>query len=329
MFTRRKIAALVAEFLGTGILAFIVLTVRGSQIGIPYFIAIAAGLSVMLLGLALNRDVQLNPAYTIALWTARRIKTVKAILFVGVQILGGLAAYSLYRYFAANNGAAPMPAEVAPIPAEFRGTIFVAEAVGAFVFTFLAVNIPYRQAHPVIRSVVAGGAYTLGAIVASAAAVGFINPAVAFPLLALAENGLVLLPYVLAPILGAIIGVNLYNLLYAGNGIELVAETSETSVSSNSSSNLNSSSNSIADKSDYQSPTVANDKPVLSDRNARARGLQANNDNLVASTRTAKTLSPAVVEASHNSSEPKPLERTTKAERNAKVDRKKNKKSRK
>lgn len=202
MFSRRKIAALVAEFLGTAVLSFVVLTVSRSNIGLAYFVAIAAGLAVMLLGLALGRDVHLNPAYTLALWTGRRVRTLKAIAFIIVQVLGAMAAYALYKYFSGGH--------VQALPTDYESKVLVAEAVGAFVFAFAAVGAQYRGEHRIVRNVIAGGAYTLGALVASVAAAGFINPAVA-----LASNALAWSTYVLGPVLGAVIGVNLYGLLFA------------------------------------------------------------------------------------------------------------------
>ena len=49
MFGRQKIAALVAEFLGAGVLTLVVLTVQRSSIGLPFFVAAAAGLSIVLM----------------------------------------------------------------------------------------------------------------------------------------------------------------------------------------------------------------------------------------------------------------------------------------
>lgn len=210
MFSRRKVAALAAEFLGTGILAFVVLTVSRSQIGIPYFVAIAAGLVVSALGVALQRDVLFNPALTLGAWTARRISTVKAVLFIAVQLLGGLAAYSLFKYFSRGT--------VQELPTAYDGRLLVAEATGAFVFAFVASALAYQKLQPLVRQVVSGVGLTLGIIVASAASAGFINPAVA-----LANNAWAWSTYVLGPVLGAIIGVNLYGLLFAPRDVETVA----------------------------------------------------------------------------------------------------------
>ncbi len=219
MFSRRKIAALVAEFLGTGVLAFVVLTVSRSQIGIPYFVAIAAGVAVVMFGLALNRDVMLNPAYTLALWTARRISTVRAVLFIAVQILAGFAAFELYKYFSKTP--------VQALPSAFDSRVLVAEAFGTFVFAFMAVGALYQRAHWLVRSVVTGGAYTLGVMVASVAAAGFINPSVA-----LAANAWTWGTYVAGPVLGAIIGVNLFSLLFAERSKDTASTVTAVSTSS-------------------------------------------------------------------------------------------------
>jgi glycerol uptake facilitator-like aquaporin len=203
MFGRNKLAALMAEFLGTGILTFVVLNVGRSTIGIPYFVAFAAGLAIVLVGVALARDVQLNPAYTLALWTARKIKTSRALAYVAVQLLGAWAAYALYKYFINDQ-----PIQGASSTYEAR--VLVAEVVGAFVFAFVAVGALYQQTHWAVRSALLGAAYTLGVIIASVSSNGFINPAVA-----IGSNSLVWGTYMLGPVLGAVIGVNLYGLLFA------------------------------------------------------------------------------------------------------------------
>lgn len=202
MFGKRKLAALGAEFLGTAVLAFTFLSVSRSTIGIPYFVSLAAGIAVILMGLALVRDVHLNPAYTFALWTARKVRTLKAAAFIVVQLLGGWAAYGLYKYLSQG--------EIQPLASEFDSRLLVAEALGAFVFAFVASGVLFQRVHWLIRAVTVGGGFALGILVASAASNGFINPAIA-----LASNGWSWGTTVLGPVLGAIIGVNLYGLLFA------------------------------------------------------------------------------------------------------------------
>lgn len=204
MFGRRKVAAVVGEFLGTATLGFVVLNVSRSTIGIPYFVAIAAGLAVVLMGLSVASDVHLNPAVTFGLWTARRVKTAQAAVYIVAQMLGGWAAYGLYKYFVHGT--------VQHVSAGFTGRVLVAEAVGAFVFTLAASSVLYERVWGLRRAAVTGGAFTLGVIVASVASNGFINPAVA-----LASNSWGWGTYAAGPVLGAIIGVNLYALIFSGS----------------------------------------------------------------------------------------------------------------
>jgi glycerol uptake facilitator-like aquaporin len=203
MFGKRKVAGVVGEFLGTATLAFVVLDVSRSTIGLPYFVAIAAGLAVVMAGVSFAGDVHLNPAVTLAMWTARRTKTLTAVVYVAAQLLGAWAAYGLYKYF--------MHGTVQHVSGGYDARILVAEAAGAFVFTLVAASVLYEKVWGARRAVVVGAAYTLGVLVASAAANGFINPAVA-----LGSNSWGWGTYVLGPILGAIIGINLYALLFSG-----------------------------------------------------------------------------------------------------------------
>src|SRR5438270_11780914 len=98
MFGRSKVAALVAEFLGTGVLTLLILSVQRSTIGVPFFVATAAGLTLalMMFTFGVFRVGHFNPAITIAMWTARRISTITGVLYVIAQMLGGYLAYVLY-----------------------------------------------------------------------------------------------------------------------------------------------------------------------------------------------------------------------------------------
>ncbi|MDB5171028.1 MAG: aquaporin [Candidatus Saccharibacteria bacterium] len=204
MFGRRKVATLVAEFLGTGVLTLLVLSVQRSTIGVPFFVALAAGLTIALMSFALARTSggYFNPALTIAMWTARKLPTVNTILFVGVQLLGGWAAYGLYTYFVNQS--------LQPVGGDFTGRILVAEAVGAGIFAFGWSAAVYQRLSPAVSSSIAGLALIVGIIAASSASIGLLNPAVA-----LGARAWVWGTYVLGPVLGAVIGVNLYGLLFA------------------------------------------------------------------------------------------------------------------
>ncbi len=204
MFGRRKIATLVAEFLGTGVLTLLVLSVQRSTIGVPFFVALAAGLTVALMSFALARTSggYFNPALTIGMWTARKLPTVNAVLFVASQMLGAWGAYYLYTYFVNNT--------LQPVGGHFTGRILVAEAIGAGIFAFGWSAAVYQRLSSAVSASIAGLALIVGMVAASSASIGLLNPA-----LALGARAWVLGTYVLGPILGAVIGVNLYGLLFA------------------------------------------------------------------------------------------------------------------
>jgi glycerol uptake facilitator-like aquaporin len=206
---------LAAEFLGTGILTLAVLSVQRSQLGLAYFVAIGAGLAVVALTYIFGNisGAHMNPALTIALWTARRIKTLPAIAYVVVQLLGAWAAYGLYRYF--------VNTEFEVVPQAYSSHILVAEAIATMVFALGWAAAAYNRVEAGRFAVMAGISYALAILIAgiaskAAIAFAFANPAVAEGVRAwevFGENGWG--NYVLGPVLGAIIGVNLYGLLFA------------------------------------------------------------------------------------------------------------------
>lgn len=220
MFGRQKIAALVAEFLGAGVLTLLVLSVQRSTIGVPFFVAIAAGLAVVLMSFSVGDTSggHFNPAISIGMWTARRITTLRTILYIAVQLLGGYAAYALYTYFVNNH--------LQSVGGHFTGRILVAEAVGTGIFGFAFAATVYQGFSRAVTASFAGLGLMIGIVAASSASIGLLNPAVA-----LGVRAWVWGTYVLGPILGAIIGINLYALLFTEAGASNLA----TAVSSTSS----------------------------------------------------------------------------------------------
>jgi len=203
MFGKSKLAMIVAEFLGTGVLTSVVLSVSHSQLGIAYFIALAAGLVLIAMTFALGgvSGAHLNPAITIGLWSARRIRTLPAVVYIAAQLLGGICAYLLYTYFVNQHW---------PNSGKFDSRIMVAEVVGAFVFSLGWAATVYQKMENAKAAAVVGVSLALGIFIASSASAGLLNPAVA-----LGARTWVWGTYVLGPILGAVIGFNLYALLFA------------------------------------------------------------------------------------------------------------------
>lgn len=227
MFGRSKVATLLAEFFGTAILTLVVLGVQRSTIGIPYFVALAAGLTVTVMLFALGRvsGAQLNPALTIGLWTARKIGTIRAAVYIVAQLLGAWAAYGIFTYVSNQN--------MTVLTNHVDTRVFVAEIVGAFIFTIGWAAATYRAMDGGLFASTAGIAFALGMIVAAIAGIGLINPALALGTRAWEIwSSVGWFNYILGPILGAFVGVNLYQWFFApeaaGRAAAAVATTSRT-----------------------------------------------------------------------------------------------------
>jgi glycerol uptake facilitator-like aquaporin len=209
MFGRNKVAMLVAEFLGTGILTLVFLSVQRSTIGISYFVALAAGLTVASLTyvFGLVSGGHFNPAITIGSLLTRRVKVLAAAAYVVAQLLGAWAAYGVYTYFVNSS--------LQQIGGHFTWRVMVAEAVGAFIFAFVWAAAAAQR----LNSAVAGVGYTLAIIVASVASIGFVNPAVAMGARAWNIWGSMGWgTYAAGPVVGGLVGFALYELLFSVGG---------------------------------------------------------------------------------------------------------------
>lgn len=214
MFRKNKLAMLVGEFLGTAALTLIVLAISHSQLSLSYFIASAAGLMIALMTLALAgiSGAVFNPAMTIGLWTVRKLRTLQALAYLVVQLLGGAVAWELFVYLTKISGIHNT--------GTYSARILVAETVGTFFFAFGWAAAIYQRFNLFAKAATIGVALTTGALVASLGSAGVLNPAVA---LGLHQWGWG--TYVLGPVLGAVIGFNLYNLLFVETELAEVALT--------------------------------------------------------------------------------------------------------
>jgi len=243
MFGRKQAATILAEFLGTGILVLVFLSVQRSTIGVPYFIALAAGAAVAVAAFYFgdSSGAHLNPAITLALWTARKMKTTVALVYIIVQLLGAWAAYGIYHYFVNTS--------LQPIGGHYSARILLAEAVGTLVLALAWGAVYFKKFDTTNRALLLGGSYALAIIIAASAGIGIANPAVAFGIRAWGINGVMGWgTYALGPVLGAIIGVNLYALLFAPETESVLVETetifvTESAAPSKSSSSSSTSSN--------------------------------------------------------------------------------------
>lgn len=219
MFRKNKLAMLVGEFLGSTALTIVVLALVRTQAGsFGFFTPLAAGLMMALMTLALAgiSGAVFNPAMTIGLWTVRKLRTLQALAYLVVQIAGGWVAWELFLYLAKFS------ASSVHNTGTYSARILVAEVVGTFIFSLGWAAAIYQRFNLFAKAATIGSALTGGAVVASLGSQGYLNPAVA---LGLRQWGWG--TYVLGPVLGAVIGFNLYNLLF------VETELAEVSTSKN------------------------------------------------------------------------------------------------
>ncbi|HVX24000.1 MAG TPA: aquaporin [Candidatus Saccharimonadales bacterium] len=228
MLEKRKVAALGAEFLGTGILTLMILSVQRSTVGVPFFVAAGAGLALAVVTYALHEasGAHFNPALTFANWVARKVSTVTGALYIVAQLLGAWAAYWLYTYYVGSS--------FQPIGSNFAGRVLVAELVGTAVFSLaVAASAARRNASGSISfggiAAFTGVAYMLGIVAASPASIGLLNPAVALGVRAWVPWGTGVTgwgTYVLGSVLGAVIGTLIYLVLFSNEPVTVAAKAS-------------------------------------------------------------------------------------------------------
>ena len=201
MFSRPQISAVAAEFLGTATLVMVAL-ILSQTTAVSYFIgtSLAAALAVIYMIFGSVSGAHVNPAITFGMWTARQISTLKAILYVAAQLLGGLAALELFQYFTNREMAAKNLA--------FNTPMWLAEVVGTAILAMALIAAIRKGFDTLQTAVVYGVSYFVGILIAATASAAYLNPAIA-----LGERSWNAV-YVLGPLVGGLIGINLYMLLF-------------------------------------------------------------------------------------------------------------------
>lgn len=216
MFRKNKLAMLVGEFLGTFLLTMVVLGALRSQAG-NFFVAVAAGLLVAIMTVVIGgiSGAVLNPAITVGLWSVRKLRGLQALLYILVQFAGAWVAWLTFVYITKLDPSVITHDKIT----ELSARPLLAEALGTFIFAFAVAGALYQKLTPMLKAVTIGSGLTLGAWVAALASGAFLNPAVA-----LAIQQWNIYTYMIAPVLGAVLGMNLYNLLFVQTEAAEVAE---------------------------------------------------------------------------------------------------------
>lgn len=199
---RYVVAPLVAEFIATFFLVMVAL-VLGQTTAVSYFIATSVAIAAAVVYLVFSHisGAHANPAITFGMWTARRIGTLRGVTYVAAQLIGALLAWQLFQYLTGHI----MPARNVP----FTTQIWLGEVVGTALLAMAYAAVMTRKFEGLYSGVMIGAAYFVGIVVAAIASVAYINPAIALG--SRAWSG----AYVLGPLVGGLIGVNLYTYLLA------------------------------------------------------------------------------------------------------------------
>ncbi len=206
MFSKEKLSLVLSEFMGTAMLTSVVLVVS-NLFGLGtagWYTALSAGvaLSVIVGVFGHISGAHVNPAVTLGLWTLKKIETTNAIVYIAAQLLGGATALLFYNY--ATGETLPVSGS-----STFVWSVFVSEMVGAAIFGMGIASVVLQKMEGYQAAFTIGMSLTVGALIASLGSAGFLNPAVAL------GNNAWDRTLVLAPLVGMVVGMNVYMALMA------------------------------------------------------------------------------------------------------------------
>jgi len=215
-----------AEFLGTFLLAGVVIAGQGQ----PIFVLFALAGIILLVGAVSGAHV--NPAVTIGALVTRRIGWLRALGYVIAQVLGAAFAFVVLSAFIGGAAAVSEEAELfgQTAPALYSAVdvttlagkewyVFFAELVGALVLAFAIANV-LRETQDRAAAALTGGLGIFIALMIAVSAASYvgataaINPAVAVALQAFSWSTIwPFAIYAVAPVLGGVVGFILHDLL--------------------------------------------------------------------------------------------------------------------
>lgn len=217
------VGALVAEFIGTFLLAGAVIAGQGQPIIVMFAIA-----GVVLLVGTLSGS-HLNPAITFGAWLTKKVSALRAVGYVVAQVLGAWFAYAVLNAFV--HGAAPLSSaaqaygqtaptlfQAAVLPVGKEWYIFFAELLGAIILALvMATAFRYKKDRVASALTVGFGIFVALLLAASAAAyvggTAIVNPALAVSLGAIKWSVWPIAAYIVAPVVGASVGFILHDIL--------------------------------------------------------------------------------------------------------------------
>jgi MIP family channel proteins len=226
----RGLAAYIAEFVGTLLLVFFITGAVSIYVAEPTRVNPAPftdftviglvhlfALFVLIQTLAVVSGAHLNPAVTTAMTLLRQIRPADAVIYVVVQLLGGIAGAFLTKLVLTDAGRADNYGAPALNAASGVTTLggMVLEGLGAFFLLWAIIGVAVNpRATKEWAALAIGGALGVAVLAFAPITGGSFNPARAIgPALVSGEwggFGKFLLIYILGPLVGAVVAVLLY-----------------------------------------------------------------------------------------------------------------------
>ncbi len=220
-------SALIGEFIGTFLLTVAFMGAKGD----PLYLGFALAGIVLIVGTLSGAHV--NPAVTVGAWVTRKISSFRALGYIVAQVLGAVLAFAVLNLFinsiqqpdaqsAAMLGqSTPQLFKIAEITGKNEWTVLVIEIVAASIFTFAVAGARQIANDRTAKALTIGLGLLVAGVFATIAA-GYVqansvfNPAIALAVQAVdwsKINVMAVAAYLIAPLIGGVIGFGLRDLL--------------------------------------------------------------------------------------------------------------------
>ena len=216
-------AASVAEFIGTFVLAAIALIIWNADPNYTLFALIPIVLIVVMMS-----GAHLNPVITFGALATRRVSLTRAAAYIVAQVLGALVAFAMMTGFvnavpsSSSTGmlqqSSPSLFTAAELPKHSEWLLVSTELVGTVIFAFAVASALKMGKTGASYALTYAGDLYLGLILARTVAsymsgTAILNPALAGPFQALSWQLWPILVYVVTPLVGGVLGFALNDLL--------------------------------------------------------------------------------------------------------------------
>ena len=194
------LATLVAEFIGTFLLAAGVVAGQGQPIIVLFL------LTAIVLVIGNISGAHVNPLITVGAWATKKISSVRAVGYIIAQVLGAMLAFVVLNAFIsqapevsaelqAYGQTAPTLFTASALPEGKEIVVLFTELIGSLVFAFTVASVTAdkKKQEMAVASGIGGGLFVASLVGGSAASVvsatAILNPAVAISLQAFTVTG--------------------------------------------------------------------------------------------------------------------------------------------